>query len=426
MTPVDTQADTETSPEHPHVVVVGAGLSGLRTAERLRRLGHTGRLTLVGEEEHAPYDRPPLSKALLQQEEPPEAPVALRAEEKYAELDLELRLGVRATRLTPDERALDLDDGSRLTYDRLVVATGARARRVPAWDHFTNVHTLRTFDDCLSLRTTLQSARHLTVVGAGVLGGEIAASARALGREVTLVEAQPTPLARVLAAELGSAVAQLHRDHGVDVRLGVTVERFEGNDHVHHVTLSDGTSLETDAVVLALGSVTDTAWLAGSGVATADGVPCDSHGATAVDGVFVVGDAALMLHPGADEPVRLEHWTAATDTAAVVAHNVLADPSAPQDRKPLTEVPYFWSDQYDVKVQGLGIPHPDDDVTVVAGDVASYSALAVCSRDGRVTAAFAMNMPAPLARCRTAVAKGTHLDDLLAQAPWTPKKKVAS
>ncbi|GGO75053.1 NAD(P)/FAD-dependent oxidoreductase [Nocardioides deserti] len=410
------------TPGH-HVVIVGAGLSGLRTAERLRRLGHTGPLTLVGEEAHAAYDRPPLSKALLIQDEEPAAPPALRAAEKYAELDLDLRLGVRAEALVPGERSVVLGDGSRISYDQLVVATGSRARRVPAWEHHPNVHTLRTFEDCLALRADLRAARHLTVVGAGVLGGEVAAGGRALGLEVTLVEAQAAPLERVLGAELGAGVAQLHRDHGVDVRLGVAVERLGGDHRAERVVLGDGTVVETDVVVVAIGSVAETTWLAGSGVRRADGVLCNQYGATAVPGVHVVGDAAVMLHPGATTPLRLEHWTSAGDTAAVVAHNVLA---APEERKPLTEVPYFWSDQYDVKIQGLGLPSPEDRIDVVAGDVAEHSFLAVCSREGRVRAAFAMSMPAPLARCRKAVADGTALADLLAAAPWTPKKKVSA
>lgn len=406
-----------------HVVIVGAGLSGLRTAERLRRLGHVGPITLVGEEAHAAYDRPPLSKSLLVQEETPAAPPALRAEEKYAELDLDLRLGVRAETLVPGDNVVLLDDGTRVTYDQLVVATGSRARRVPAWEHHDNVHTLRTFEDCLALREDLRAARHLTVIGAGVLGGEVAASGRALGLEVTLVEAQSAPLERVLGPELGAGVAQLHRDHGVDVRLGVAVERIDGEHRAERVVLGDGHTVETDVVVVAIGSVAETGWLAGSGVRVADGVVCDEYGATDVPDVHVVGDAAVMVHPGAAAPLRLEHWTSAGDTAAVVAHNLLA---TPEERKPLTEVPYFWSDQYDVKIQGLGLPSPEDRIDVVLGDVADHAFLAVCSRDERVRAAFAMSMPAPLARCRRAVADGADLDEVLAAAPWAPKKKVSA
>ncbi|WP_181311746.1 NAD(P)/FAD-dependent oxidoreductase [Nocardioides campestrisoli] len=405
----------------PTVVIVGAGLSGLRTAERLRRLGHAGPITMVGEELHPAYDRPPLSKSLLLQEETPLAPPSLRAAEKYAELDLDLRLGVRASALDPTERVVSLQDGTKVGYDQLVIATGSRARQVPAWQHHDNVHTLRTFEDCLSLRADLRSASHLTVIGAGVLGGEVAAAGRVLGLKVTLVEAQPVPLERVLGVELGGSVAQLHRERGVDVRLGVAVERIEGEGRAERVVLGDGDVVETDVVVVAVGSVTETSWLDGSGVTTTDGVLCDEYGATDVPRVHVVGDAAVIAHPGAPAPLRLEHWTAAGDTAALVAHNLLA---APEERRPLTEVPYFWSDQYDVKIQGLGIPSPEDRIDVVAGDVAAHSFLAICSREGRVTAAVAMSMPAPLARCRKAVAEGADLATLLQLAPWTPKKKV--
>lgn len=414
---------TPTPASEQHVVIIGAGLSGLRTAERLRRLGHTGTITLVGEEPHVAYDRPPLSKSLLVQEQTPPAPPTLRAEEKYAELDLDLRLGVRAKALAPSERVVELEDGTHVRYDQLVIATGSRARRVPAWEHHDNVHTLRTFEDCLALRDALRTARHLTVIGAGVLGGEVAASGRALGLQVTLVEALSAPLERVLGAELGASVAQLHRDRGVDVRLGVAVERIDGEHSAEGVVLGDGHVVETDVVVVAIGSVAETSWLAGSGVRISDGVVCDEYGAADVPGVHVVGDAAVMVHPGAAAPLRLEHWTSAGDTAAVVAHNLLA---APEERKPLTEVPYFWSDQYDVKIQGLGIPSPEDQIDVVAGDAAEHSFLAVCSRDRRVSAAFAMNMPALLARCRKAVAERADLADLLEAAPWAPKKKVGA
>ncbi|WP_244928928.1 FAD-dependent oxidoreductase [Nocardioides sp. W7] len=401
------------------IVIIGAGLSGLRTAERLRRSGHEGPLTLVGEEVHPSYDRPPLSKALLVQDETPSAPPSLRAEEKYAELGLDRRLGLRATALRPADQVVELDDGSRLGYDQLVIATGSRARRIAAWEHHDNVHTLRTFEDCLALREDLRAARHLTVVGAGVLGGEIAASGRALGLDVTLVEAMSVPLERVLGPTLGSSVADLHRSHGVDVRLGVAVERIEGDHRAERVLLADGHTIETDVVVVAIGSVAETSWLAGSGVRLADGVVCDAYGATDISRVHVVGDAAVMVHPGSPTPLRLEHWTSAGDTAAVVAHNLLADPD---QRRPLTEVPYFWSDQYDVKIQGLGLPSPEDHIDVVAGEVGAHSFLALCSREGRVTAAFAMNMPAPLARCRKAVADGESLDELVERAPWAPRK----
>jgi NADPH-dependent 2,4-dienoyl-CoA reductase/sulfur reductase-like enzyme len=405
-----------------HIAIVGAGLAGLRTAERLRRAGYDGKVTLVGGEQYAPYDRPPMSKGLLLQEDEPGAAHLCDAD-ALSELELDLRLGVRAVRLDTTGRTLELDDGSTLSWDRLVIATGARARTVPAWEGFTNVHVLRTFDDCVALRTGLRAARHVTVVGAGVLGGEIAASARHLGVEVTLVESLSQPLVRVLGRQLGAAVADLHLAHGVDLRLGVQVTSLDGSERVERVLLSDGSGVPTELVVLAVGSLADTDWLEGSGIEVADGVLCDASGATSAEGVYAVGDVARMPRPGCSESLRLEHWTSAGDTASLVAHNLLADPS---EARTLREVPYFWSDHYDVKIQALGAPTEEDDVEVVAGSVADHKFLALCTRDGRVTAAVGMRMPAPLARCRPLVGSGATLAEALDRAPWAPKQKVAS
>jgi NADPH-dependent 2,4-dienoyl-CoA reductase/sulfur reductase-like enzyme len=413
-----------------NVVIVGAGLSGLRTAERLRRRGHSGLITLVGGEEHPAYDRPPLSKALLVQKETP-TPPSLRDPQAYAELDLDLRLGVHATRLDSAAREVHLDDGSVLGFDHLVIATGARARATSDWEQLPGVHTLRTFDDCLALRSQMEGARHLTVVGAGVLGCEIAAAGRTRGLEVCLVEPLETPLVRVLGAQLGSAVADLHRDRGVDLRTGRSVTSVESGAPGSpaeqapsgiRIRLDDGSTIDTDVVVLAIGSVPETSWLEGSGVEVADGIVCDPTGATSVPGVWAVGDVARLAHGPGGLPVRLEHWTSAGDTAALVAANI-ATPDAPTT---LSEVPYFWSDQYDVKVQALGVPHPDDEVTVVAGSVEEHSFLALLHRGGTVRAAVAMSMPAPLARCRRLVAGATDLQEALDLAPWAPRKQVSA
>lgn len=403
------------------IVIVGAGLGGLRTAERLRRLGHEGPVTLVGEEPGVAYDRPPLSKSLLTQDEEP-APVALRAEEKYADLDLDLRLGVRVEAVDATGRTLRLSNGTSLVWSRLVVATGSRARTVPAWDHFANVHTLRTFDDCVRLRAGIRSAQHVTVVGGGVLGCEIASAARALGIEVSLVEGLAQPLARVLGPSLGATVADLHRDRGVDLHLGTPVDRIEGGTSAEKVVLSDGTVIDTDLVVVAIGSVAATDWLDGSGIPVDDGVVCDATGASGVEGVYAVGDAARMPHPGAAEPMRLEHWTSAGDTAALVATNLLASPG---EQKSVSEVPYVWSDQHGVKIQVLGLPSADAEVLVVAGDPGEHAFLALLARDGVVVGAVAMAMPAPLMRCRALVVGAIPLEDALEQHPWERTKPTA-
>lgn len=413
-----------TTPEQPrgdapHVLVVGAGLAGLRTVERLRRLGHTGPVTMVGAETLAAYDRPPLSKACLASPEAP-APPYLRAPEAYADLDVDLRLGTTATSLDPGRREVGLADGSTVAYDELVLATGAAARQVPAWSGVPGVHVLRSFDDLLRLRAELEGASSVVVVGAGVLGSEVAATVRGRGLDVHLVDVEARPLARVAPPVVGDVLADLHRRHGVHLHLSTGVARIADGPTVE---LADGTTLPPDLVVVAVGSVPATAWLEGSGVGLdpgTGGVLVDERGATDVPHVWAVGDVAVAVPPGGSDPVRLEHWTAAGDTASRAAAYLLG-----QEPRLPAEVPYVWSDQYDLKLQTLGLPAADDDLEVVAGDLDEQAFLAVLSRQGVVTGAVALAMPAPLARCRSAVADREPLADLLARAPWERKKVSA-
>jgi NADPH-dependent 2,4-dienoyl-CoA reductase/sulfur reductase-like enzyme len=388
------------------IVIVGAGLSGLRTAERLRRLGYDGPLTLVGAEVHEPYDRPPLSKSLLVQDDDPERGVPLRTA-PYADLGLDMRLGVRATGLDTARKTLVLDGGRTLDYGRLVIATGLRARTLPTLD---GAFALRSLDDCMALRAGLRAARHVTVVGGGVLGCEIAAATRIRGAEVTLVEVLEQPMAQALGPGAGEVVAALHRDRGVAVLCGRRVIGTDGG----RVRLDDGSVLPPGPVVTAVGTVPDTDWLDGSGVRLDDGVVCDRTGRTSAPDVWAVGDVARMPHPRRGS-VRPEHWTSAADTAALVAHNLLAPPG---ERREPAEAPYFWSDQYEVKIQCLGLPRPDDDFSVVTGDPSAFRLLGLYSDRGTVTGAVAFGMPGPLARCRAAVATGASVTDLLSSAPW--------
>lgn len=399
-----------------HIVIVGGGLAGLRTAERVRRLGHAGPVTLVGAETIAPYDRPPLSKSLLTAQERL-APVALRAAEKYAELALDLRLGVTATGLDTKEHVVSMASGESLAYDRLVIATGARPRVIETFMRPTGVHLLRTWHDCQALRLELQVPRlpRVTVIGGGVLGCEVAASARKLGLEVHLVEALAQPLGRVLGDQVGAVVAGLHQDHGVHLHCPSSVASVEGSDRVERVVLADGTEIPADVLVVAVGAAPNTEWLVDSGLDVVDGVVCDATGTASVEGVFAVGDVARMPHQGVAGTVRLEHWTNAVDTAALVGANVLAEPA---ERKAHAEVAYFWSDQYDVKLQCLGLPSPDDELALGEGSWATRSFLGLYHRHGRVTGAVSIGKPAHLARCRNVVATGARIDDVLAAPPW--------
>jgi 3-phenylpropionate/trans-cinnamate dioxygenase ferredoxin reductase subunit len=343
------------------VVVVGAGLAGLRTAEALRDKGFDGELVLVGDEVHLPYDRPPLSKHVLRGER---EPVLLRPEAAYGELDLDLRLGVAATGLDLDARAVLTAHGP-VPFDQLVIATGATPRRLPGAPG----HVLRTLDDAQGLAPLLAPGRVIGVVGAGLIGCEVAASARAKGTDVHVVDLLPKPLVRVLGDQVADRVQALHEEHGVRFHLGTSVVHASAT----HLELGDGTVLDLDALLEAMGVVPTTGWLSTSGLPLDDGVVCD-EGGRAADGVWAVGDVARW------GGTRHEHWTSATRQADAVAAGVLGLPVA------AGEPPYWWSDQYDVKLQGLGRVEPGDDVVVVEAGTRRRP-LALYSRDGRLTGA---------------------------------------
>lgn len=347
------------------VVVVGAGLGGLRVVEELRRAGYRGPLSLVGEEATYPYDRPPLSKTVLQSGE---AAPLLRPVEDYAELDLDLRLGRRATELDPQSRTVLLDDGTALPYDQLVLAPGAAPRRLPGPD-VPGLHVLRTQDDAAALRDDLLRERSLVVVGGGFLGCEVAASARRLGVDVDLVELLDGPLTRVLGPVMAARIAKLHLEQGVRLHCGVGVSGVgvSGAGRVEELQLSDGRVLPARVVLVALGVVPATGWLgpAGPTLEPDGGIRCDRYGRTDTPGVWALGDAAAWSDPTGRHR-RVEHWTSAVEQAVVVAQNLLAtkDSAGTGDLIPHTGVPYVWSDQYDVTLQCVGEIRPDTEVEV--------------------------------------------------------------
>lgn len=395
------------------IVVAGAGMAGLTTAEALREAGFDGTITLVGEEVHRPYERPPLSKEVLTGKGSGRG-VWLRTEAELDALDLDLRPGVRAVALHPAERAVALSDGTSVTADGVVVATGARARR-PATD-LPGVHVLRTLDDAEAIRADLLRHGRVAVVGAGFVGAEVAASARALGADVTLLEAADTPLTRVVDPRIGSVLAELHRDNGVDLRLGVPVTAFEGAGRLERVRLADGTTVETPLAVAGLGVHLNTEWLAGSGVALdteAGGVRCDEYSATSLPGVYAVGDLAAWPHPRYGGRIRLEHWTNAEEQARVAAHNLLAGEGS---RTPYTPVPYFWSDQYGMKIQLLGQAAPADTVEIVHGSAQSRKFVAFFGRAGRLVGVLGLRSTPRVMRYRPLLAEPTSWADALAAA----------
>lgn len=369
------------------VVLVGASLAGLRSVEALRRLGYAGRIHVIGAEREWPYDRPPLSKEVLAGKWDP-ARTALRKPESYAALEAEWELGTQATGLDLAGRAVQCG-ARRIPYDALVIATGAAPRRLAA-SPLGGVHVLRTLEDSLAIRRDFDAGARVAVVGAGFIGGEVAATARSRGLEVTLIEALPAPLERQLGAAMGAQVMALHRDHGVDVRVGVGVEALEGSGRVERVRLADGSRIEADCVVVGIGVAPATGWLEGSGLELADGVVCDARLRASAPGVYAAGDVARWFHPGFGESVRTEHWTNATEQAdAAIASLLAGDGPSP----PYAPVPYFWSDQYGVKIQLAGRPAPGDEPRIVDGSVAERRFVALYGRGERFSAVLGFGRP---------------------------------
>ena len=368
------------------VLVVGAAASGLATVEALRRKGYAGAITVLGEEPHPPYDRPPLSKQVLAGAwEPSRA--ALRAPEVLAGLDAEFVYGDAATALDPATRTVQTESGRELSADAIVIATGMRARALPGQQDLVGVHLLRTLDDALALRDALLACTRLVVVGEGVLGAEIAATARTMGLDVTMVGPQPAPMALQVGSPVSEALARLHTERGVRLRLGVGVEGLEGDrGRVVGVRLATGEVLAADAVVVAIGASPATEWLARSGLRLDNGVVCDSR-CRAAAGIYAVGDVARWHHERLGRLIRLENRTNATEQAQTVAGAILgAD-------EPYVPVPYFWTDQYDAKIQVHGIVQPGAEVDIVEGDIADRRFVARYRTDGVVTGVLGWNMP---------------------------------
>ncbi|MCG5431886.1 FAD-dependent oxidoreductase [Mycobacterium sp. MYCO198283] len=387
------------------IVIVGGGLAATRAAEQLRKTGYRAPVTIVSDEVHLPYDRPPLSKAVLRSQLDD---VTLKPREFYDDNDITLRLGSAATALDTAAQTVTLADGDTLRYDELIIATGLLPRRIPSFPDLDGIHVLRTLDESLALRRKAGSCRHAVVVGAGFIGCEVASSLRELGVEVVLVEPQPEPLASVLGRQVGALVARLHRDEGVDVRTSVGVASVSGNDagHVETVVLSDGTEVRTDLVVVGIGSRPATDWLAGSGVAVDNGVVCDHVGKTSAPHVWALGDVASWTDATGHQ-ARVEHWSNVAEQARVLVPALLGQ-DVPAD---VVVVPYFWSDQYDVKIQCLGEPEADDVVHVVVDDGRKF--LAYYERDGVVAGVVGGGMPGKVMKARAKIAAGAPIGDVL-------------
>jgi 3-phenylpropionate/trans-cinnamate dioxygenase ferredoxin reductase subunit len=384
------------------IVIVGGGLAAARTAEQLRRADYPGPIMIVSDEVHLPYDRPPLSKEVLRKEVDD---VALKPRDWYDENDITLRLGSAATSLDTHDQTVTLDDGTVLGYDELVITTGLVPRRIPAFPDLEGIRVLRSFDESMALREHASAARRAVVIGAGFIGCEVAASMRGLGVDVVLVEPQPQPLAAVLGEQIGELVARLHRDEGVDVRLGLGVAEVRGEGHVDTVVLTDGTEVPADLVVVGIGSRPATEWLDGSGIEVDNGVICDEAGRTSAPNVWALGDVASWRNPMGHQ-ARVEHWSNVAEQARVVVPAMLG-----RDTPSNVVVPYFWSDQYDIKIQCLGEPHATDIVHLVEDDGRKF--LAYYERDGVLVGVVGGGLPGKVMKVRGKIAAGTPISEML-------------
>ena len=411
-------------PADGKVVVVGASLAGWRAVETLRKEGFEGAISLVGDEQHLPYDRPPLSKQVLAGTWPPEKAV-LADKRRSSELRVHEVLGRRAVRLDVEGRKVELGDGTVLDGDAIVLTTGAAPRRFPGTDELTQrdgLFTLRTLDDSIALRNavTAHESPRVVVIGAGFIGAEVASTCAGLGCRVTVLEALDVPLRNVIGPVLGAHCASLHGANGVELRSGVAVHgvhRGPAGGEVGVATsalvvdLAGGEALPADVVVVGIGVVPTTGWLADSGLSLENGVVCDDR-LFAAAGIVSAGDIARWnwRHDGGEELIRIEHWQVAAEAGVAAARSLMAGRA---DAAPFAPVPYFWSDQYGVRLQVLGNPGGDDEVVVSEGSLDHGKFVALFGRAGRLRAAMAIGMPRQLMGFRPLLERGSSWDDAL-------------
>ncbi|MGZ4206230.1 MAG: NAD(P)/FAD-dependent oxidoreductase [Actinomycetota bacterium] len=365
------------------IAIVGANLAGGRAAETLRAEGFDGRIALIGEEPHRPYERPPLSKEFLRGEQPLDK-AFLRAEEWYADNEVELLLGVRAERIDLGDRAVELAGGNRVSYDKLLLCTGGRPRMLPIpGATLPGIATFRTMGDARALSDVLKPGAHVVVVGAGFIGSEIAASARTLGCEVDLFEAEAVPLVRALGEQIGRIHGEIHRENGVRLHTAIRVEGFEGDDRVRRVNTSEG-PFEADVVVVGVGIAPNVELAQDAGLEVKNGIVVDELCRTSAPDVFAAGDIANHPNPYMGEHIRVEHWQNAQNQGAAAARAMLGG------TEPFAEVPWFWSDQYDLNLQMAGHPLRWDEL-VFRGDVDARKFSAFYLDHGKLVAAVGFN-----------------------------------
>ncbi|MEV4805308.1 FAD-dependent oxidoreductase [Nonomuraea sp. NPDC049421] len=394
-------------------VIVGGGLAAAKAAEALREEGFDGEIVLVGREPHLPYERPPLSKGYLQGSDERDK-IFVHDADWYREHDVDVRTGVSVTAVDPAAHEVTLSGGERLRYDKLLLATGAQPRRLSVPGH-ERVLYLRTVDDSDRLRATLAAARRVAIIGAGWIGLETAAAARAAGAEVTVVEQGQQPLLSALGPEIGAVFADLHREHGVDLRLGARLAEVTETG----VRLADGTAIDADAVLAGIGAVPDTELAAAAGLTVDNGVKVGADLRTSDPDIYAAGDVANAHHPRLGHHVRVEHWANALNQPPVAARAMLGRPAA------YDEPPYFYTDQYDLGMEYLGhVPPGTDHDVVIRGDLSGREFLAFWLRDDRVIAAMNVNIWDQGDHLKALVLARTPVDRAALADPKVPLEKL--
>ena len=391
------------------VVIVGSSVGGVRAAQALRNKGFEGEVILIGAEDVEPYDKPPLSKRFLAGDQDA-SDLSLMPDADWSGLDITKRLGQAAEALDLSNRHVELRGGERIGYDALILATGVRPKMIgETGDPL--IHTIRELRESVSLRERLTAGSQIVVVGGGFIGSEVASTAAALGVKVTIVEALSTPFSRVLGATVGSLVAQLHADNGVEVITGAAVARVKTlGDDKGVVHLGDGSEIPASAVVVGIGCLPNTEWLGSSGLRIEDGVFTDEYcRAPGTDNVFAIGDVARWFDRRSNTHRRVEHWTNAVQQAQLVAHNIVN----PDDRQANTKAPYFWSDQNGVKIQMVGRNELSDEVEVLRCDTAlGKRSIALYSREQQLAAVVAFGWPQVIPKMRRAWEQGASLEEV--------------
>lgn len=385
----------------------------------MRRSGFTGQLTIVNAERCAPYDRPPLSKQFLSGEWEIEK-LALLRDDQLAEIDARWYDGTSATSLDVDTKTVELDNGESLTAGAVVIATGASPRHLPVAANLRGMHVLRSQFDAQDLRAELSGdPRRVVVVGAGFIGAEVAATASTLGHSVTIIEAAEIPMERGLGPDMGLFCGALHADHGVDLKLSTAVSNVVGeHGRVSAVLLASGERLPADLVVVGIGVEPNTEWLGGSGLTIDNGVVCNAH-CEAAPGIFAAGDVARWQNDRFGETMRVEHWGNAVEQGMYVANRIMGE------SEPFTPVPWFWSDQYDNKIQLAGRLFPSDDVEVVTGSFDERRFAAIYGRESRLTGVFGLNRPRHVMQYRRLITEGASWQDALDFAAQEASKAAA-